>query len=345
MNAIVRSVQVLATRAAANDDSWFVGLQASEATGWYGPVSAEVGSYIKGTLAGAIVGESCTEHHALHEALCAVAARESTRTASWAVGAVDCAAWDLHGRLAEAPVANLLASDPEPSVPLYASWLGLDCSQPGAAATVARVAREGWRFTKWSLRTESASHDVRVEAARLTETTRTIAAALGGSAAFDAVFTWSVGLLNLVAEGINPADVVWLEDPLREYDHAAYRSFAKALPLAVGEDLLVHRDGQSILDLAPRALTLDVVGCGGLTRAVQLVRQAAVQRVPVYPHGRSFVPAIHLAAALPRAVPAVEYRLQWEPLRQQQYAQPWQPKSGAVVLSSAPGLGTGPRSC
>ncbi|AYF30428.1 hypothetical protein CSH63_23865 [Micromonospora tulbaghiae] len=106
----------------------------------------------------------------------------------------------------------------------------------------------------------------------------------------------------------------------------------------------MHADAQAMLDLRPRAFTFDVVACGGLTRAVDLVAAAAARGIPVYPHGRSFVPAIHLAAAHPGAVPAVEYRLQWEPGRQQRYALPWRPTKDVITIPRSPGLGAAPRS-
>lgn len=116
------------------------------------------------------------------------------------------------------------------------------------------------------------------------------------------------------------------------------------MSVAVGERLFVNGDGPALLELRPRALTLDVVACGGLTRAIDLVEAARACGVPVYPHGRSFVPSVHLAAAFPDAVPAVEYRLQWEPARQRRYADPWLPTHGTANIPTAPGLGAAPRS-
>jgi L-alanine-DL-glutamate epimerase-like enolase superfamily enzyme len=40
----------------------------------------------------------------------------------------------------------------------------------------------------------------------------------------------------------------------------------------------------------------------------------------------------------------VEYRLQWEPARQQRLDEPLIPENGLLTISQAPGLGTTPRS-
>lgn len=344
MAPAIDGVRVVPDAASRGDDARFIAVEGARKTGWYGPVSAEIGRYVKQVLADVMTGEWITDHRRLHAALRRAAGADTRPVASWAVGAVDCAAWDLHGLLVQASVAHLLAASPQSEVPLYASWLGLDLSLPALATTIAGVRNGGWRFTKWGLRRCPNAGPI-VEASRLAGATRTIAAALGEAAAFDAVFTWDARLADLVSSKLDPADVLWLEDPLPVYDLEPYRSLARKTPLAIGERLLVHADGQALLDLKPRAFTIDVVGCGGLTRAVDLVAAAYARGISVYPHGRSFVPAVHLAAAYPDAIPAVEYRLQWEPIRQQGYAWPWVPAHAAIPVSRSPGLGAAPRNC
>ncbi|HUZ51399.1 MAG TPA: enolase C-terminal domain-like protein [Streptosporangiaceae bacterium] len=344
MAPIIDGIRVVANDASRGDDAWFIGVEGARKTGWYGPVTTEIGRYVEEVLVRVVTGESIMDHHRLHAALCCATDTDARPVASWAVGAVDCAAWDLHGQLVQASVAHLLAACPQPEVPLYASWLGLDLSLSTPAATVAQVRRGGWQFTKWGLR-KCPNADPRAEATRLAATTQTVAAALGEAAAFDAVFTWDHPLADLVADKLDPANVLWLEDPLPDYDLEPYRSLASKTPLALGERLLVHADGHALLGLKPRAFTLDVVGCGGLTRAVDLVIAAYALGISVYPHGRSFIPAVHLAAAYPDAIPAVEYRLQWEPVRQRGYARPWLPAHAAITIPGSPGLGATPRSC
>lgn len=343
MTAVIDDVEVVATDARQSEDCWFVALRAGGTTGWYGPIAAEIGQYVEAFLIDVIVGASADDHDGLHGALRRATEADSGSVASWAVGAVDCAAWDLHAQLAESSVAELLGMSLRWQVPLYASWLSLDLSRPASLAAVERVGRAGWQFTKWGLRKSPDAVDLAAEAMRLAATARAVAGALGQAAAFDAVFTWDPVLASLLVNQWDPAVAMWLEDPLPEHDLGAYRPLVSKAPLAVGERLHLHVDAQAIFDLAPRAFTLDVVACGGLTRAVELVNAAYALGVPVYPHGRSIVPAIHLAAAFPDAIPAVEYRLQWEPTRQPRYAHPWQPAGGMITVPRRPGLGATPR--
>ncbi len=263
-----------------------------------------------------------------------------------AVGAIDCAAWDLHGRLADRSVAALLATTtPQPSVAAYASWLSQDLSRIDDLGTVRRVAAGGWSFTKWGLR--RAPEDSSAEAAvRMARAVERCAQALGTTLAADAVGTWTPSVAMAFARSVDTASLRWLEDPLPRHDLDTYELLAATqLPLAVGERAHCDEDPAGLIQyVRPRALTLDVVGCGGLTRAAQILGEAQSQAISVYPHGRSLVPGLHLAAAFPDAVPAVEYRLQWEPRRQRLYDIPLQPEHGRIRLPDTPGLGTTPRS-
>lgn len=94
------------------DDGLFVAVYAGGCTGWYGPVSEASGRCVQALLSDAVAGESVTEHQALADVLRNAAGRHCDRAMSWAIGAVDCAVWDLHGRLADLPVASLLAVAP-----------------------------------------------------------------------------------------------------------------------------------------------------------------------------------------------------------------------------------------
>ena len=346
------------------DDTDFVAVHSRGGVGWYGPVSRPVAQYVRLRLGHAVRGYRVNEHAEAHTALRRATARdtatesaaepESAATASWAVGAVDCATWDLHGQLAGRPVADLLAEEAEDAedaeepltrdVPLYGSWLSLDLTRATNLDRLARVAAANpWHFLKVALRRTTCAGDPDTEATRLVGIAECAMTATDQPLAFDAVFTWDLALLDSFAKLTAATRLRWLEDPLPEPAAAAYRRTSRRLPLAFGERLRVDQDADAILGLGPVGLTLDVVGCGGLTRARAVTRRAGSAGIPVFPHGRSFLPGIHLAAAFGEHVPAVEFRLVWEPLRQRLYHRPHTPRAGTLTLPDAPGLGTTPR--
>ncbi|GAB7180429.1 hypothetical protein ATKI12_0260 [Kitasatospora sp. Ki12] len=324
----------------AGDDRVFVAVHGYGRIGWYGPVSIALGRAVE-TIGPAAVGAPLLDHQGLRTQLRAAAPEVS----DWAVGTIDCAVWDLHGCLVGKPVADLLSPVWRArAVSAYASWLRLDLSGPTSHGALVQVLEEGWAFTKWGLRRHPGT-SVAAEARNLVAALADAAAAIGEPFAVDAVGTWSPQLATAVADRLDRPMLAWLEDPLPEHYPRVYGHLAAAgVPVAVGERLRPDEDLDTLLDFVrPAALTIDVVGCGGLTRAVEITAIAREAGVPVYPHGRSMVPGIQLAAAFAGDVPAVEYRRQWEPRRQLLYAEPWVPKNGHFPAPEAPGLGTQPR--
>ncbi|GAA3766780.1 mandelate racemase/muconate lactonizing enzyme family protein [Plantactinospora mayteni] len=327
------------------DDAYLIAVRAAGHTGWYGPVSGPVAILLDTCVAPFAIGVPVVDHDNLLIRLHRALGAPLGTLASWAIGALDCAVWDLHGRMEERPVSVLLGSSGDQSaVPAYASWLRLDLGAGFSARMVRRVAGQGWWFTKWSLRPDP-QLDVEADAKRLALIVRQVSETVGAPAAFDALWSWDDALMLRFGELVDPAGLVWLEEPLNAYDMARYGALATPRPpLALGERLHLGDDPMPLLGLpALRAFTPDVVGCGGLTAALSMVRQAMAIGVPVYPHGRSLVPAVHLAAAFPDAVAAVEYQVQWEPRRQTLFVDPIQCDAGRALVPEAPGLGLTPR--
>ena len=170
------------------DDTVFVAAHAGGHVGWYGPISEAVGRGVK-AISQAALGAVVWDHVGLFSRLRVAAAGLNASLAGWATGAVDCAVWDLHGRLAGEPVAALLTSVKAAPVPAYASWLGVDLSDPASADALREVASCGWRFTKWSLRRRPSL--ARADAGPLlADAVHRAAQILGDGFAVDAVGTW-----------------------------------------------------------------------------------------------------------------------------------------------------------
>lgn len=328
----------------ADIDSVFVALHSEGVTGWYGPVSGVVATYIDSAVRQHIVDRPFMDYRKMLAGLSRSLGSQLAATASWAVGAVDCALWDLRSKLTGIPVARLLSPAPAPDrmVRLYASWLTLDLMDPVSDREIESVGVGEWLFAKWGLRRRQGAQEG-YEVARLVEAVHRAAGLLDGPSAFDAVFTWDASMTSRFANVVDRSMILWVEDPLPRSSSLEYRALAEQLPLAVGERVGIDTEVAPILNFSLRAFTIDVVGCGGLSSAVQLTRAAASAGTPVFPHGRSFIPALHLASAFPDAIPAVEYQVQWEPHRQAMYEEPWLPVDACLSVPDSPGLGTAPR--
>jgi len=342
-NVRVEWIDVVTVAGVESCDRAFVAVHAAGHTGWYGPMAEAYGPAAE-QFGEAVIGEPVTGHRRVGQMLRS-ACDPGDKAHSWAAGAIDCAIWDLHGRLAGVPVAALLAASPASAVLAYASWLRLDVFDRGNMGAVAATAAHPWQFTKWGLRVDDPDA-ASVRATGLAAAASRSARRAGGQVALDALGTWTPQLVEAFADQVDPSTLMWLEDPLPRHNLDQYRVLAATgLPFAVGERLLAGDDPAKLIDVVrPAAFTLDVVGCGGLTRAIDLVALAGSAGVPVYPHGRSLVPAVHLAAAFPDTVVAVEYQLQWEPVRRSLYAESWLPHLGQLRVPATPGLGVTPRS-
>ena len=317
------------------DSRFAIVVEASGVAGVFAPVDELPAALVATGLGQSVLRYSVTDHKRLLRRLLAELGPHSAGLGRWAVGALDCAVWDLHGRLADLPVAALLSDRPAPRVPVYASWLSLDLASTSAAESVKATAGEGFAFTKWALRDAEA-----VEVARLAERA---AAWAGQSVAVDALGSWGHLRAMEIAPLLAPEAVRWVEDPLALTDRCAYthlRGRAKGLRVAFGERLSHVEDVRALLEhCQPEAFTFDAVWCGGITEALCWLSAAHDARVPVHLHGRAFLPALHLAAAFPHAAGAVEYQVVWEPRRQRALRGTLQPDGGHVALLDRPGLG------
>ncbi|MET8557092.1 enolase C-terminal domain-like protein [Streptomyces sp. NPDC004959] len=317
------------------DSQFAVIAEARGVSGVFAPVDELPAVLVSARLGQGAVGERVTDHEGLLRSLLADLGPHAAGLGRWAVGALDCAVWELHGRLADRPVAALLSERPARQVPVYASRLSLDLNSVSAAESVAATAAEGFAFTKWGLRSGDA-HELVACAERASSWA-------GHSVVMDALGTWDHALAEELAPLLAPETVRWVEDPLPRTDRAAYerlRTRAEALRIGFGERLTHVEDLVELLEhCRPDALTFDVMWCGGITEARGWLDAASRAAVPVHLHGRSFVPAVHLAAAFPDKTEAVEYQMEWEPRRQRALREPLLPETGRVVLSDRPGFG------
>lgn len=318
------------------DSRYAVVVEAGGVAGSFGPVDELPAALVATRLGQVAVQHRVADHEGLLRRLLAELGPHGAGLGRWAVGALDCAVWDLHGRLTNLPVATLLSDHPADRVPVYASWLSLDlCSGPAADA-VKETVSAGFAFTKWALK---ASDD----AQKITRVAEQVADWAGQRVAVDALGTWGQSLTAEIAPLLTEDTLLWVEDPLPRTDWAAYsqlRERAGSLPVAFGERLSHTEEVAAALQhCQPTAFTYDVAWCGGITEARNWMTAAREAAVPVHLHGRAFLPAIHLAAAFPDAVASVEYQVVWEPRRQQALNGTLQPKHGHVLLPERPGLG------
>jgi len=260
-----------------------------------------------------------------------------------AMSALDCALWDLKGKVLGQPVYRLLGGPTQEPVWAYASMLGFSL-EPEALAKRAREYQDlGYRAQKWFFR-YGPSHGGE-GASRNVEVVRVLREALGDDVPlmFDAFNSWEVPYAVDVGRRIAPFRPAWLEEPVPVDRIDALRTIREraGVPVATGEHLYTRWQVKQILDArAADVIQADPDWCGGISELVRIAAVCSAYDIPVCPHGHSLHAALHVAAALPHeVVPQVEFLILHQRSKQRFMRGFLEPERGVLAPPEVPGLG------
>jgi len=306
----------------------------SATTGWFGPVSESVAMIVGDEVAPAMIGLEVPAWRAFTD-IRPLGRHRSGPHARLAVSAVELALWDLRSRTANATVENLLGGRVRTTVPAYATALGIDIDHPLAPDIASWLAGAGFWGQKWALPGHDRGEPPQVDARRLER----LREAVGDEARLcvDACGRWTADYGREMLPVLAAHHVTWVEEP-GAVSHGDLAGFG-----------LVHACGEHDYDPAEQVRTLtrggvqvwqpDPTWNGGLSQCLRMVDLATTLGIPCFPHGSGLSAALHLAGVTPAgAVPAVEYHLTLEPLRQAVHTVPLVPESGGFVLIDQLGL-------
>lgn len=287
-------------------------------TGWSLPGSAQDGqevvilkTIIDRVLAPLYVGSDPLERERLWERAHRQTLRYGGRGAPIvALSALDMAVWDIAGREAQRPVAQLLGGFAT-RVPAYVTCGFLDQSLEEVAEEVSGLVDQGFRHIKVKV----GSPDVRDDLPRLEAAVT--AAAPRARILVDANEAWSVSQAAEFMWLTRDFGLFWVEEPLPTHNVNGYRQL-KALShtaLALGDyqsDPFAMRDylSESILDFTHT----DVTRIGGITPWVKLAHAAELWGVRCAAHAVEEV-HIHTVAGVPNGALVEhfepDHRAQW----------------------------------
>ncbi|MEK6233965.1 MAG: hypothetical protein N2C14_04575, partial [Planctomycetales bacterium] len=254
-----------------------------------------------------------------------------------AVSGVDLALWDLRGKRAGKPVAELLleksseptSRDVRRPIPMY-----LTSDEPLAPAL-----RRGYRAFKLPLSVMAPEGD----AGKIAELVATARGEIGEESRLmvDAFMGWNVEQTQRVAEAIQPYDVDWIEEPLLPDDMEGYAALSASspIPIAGGEhEYTAAGFDELIARRLHHVLQPDVCWCGGMTELVKIYRAAREAGLRVCPHRGSEPWSLHAIAALDPD-PLAESGRPWMTWIQPASGKQPTPQPGFARLSAAPGFG------
>jgi L-rhamnonate dehydratase len=312
-------------------------------SGLFGPIDESQAFVIQRSLRPFLIGRDPLATETLLDQMLRLDRHGRSGMFMTGVSPVDCALWDLKGKVWGQPVYRLLGGPTRPSVPAYASMLGFSV-EPEAAAEVAREYKvQGFTAQKWFFRYGPGDGE------RGKEKNLAMAWAVREAVGphyglmFDAFMGWDVRYAVEMVRALEELNPTWVEEPIPPERVGGLRKIREAAGVAVatGEHVYTRWQAKELLVReAVDVLQTDPDWTGGITELVKICALASAFEVPVVAHGHSLLPALHVAGAQsPATVPLIEFLIRHQE-RKQFFHQPiYRPEGGSVRLPTMPGLG------
>jgi L-rhamnonate dehydratase len=311
-------------------------------SGWHAPLGEAVLRVVVDDLAAGLVGHDAARPRRL--ALRGVTGRHHTGPhARQAISAVELACWDLASRAARVSVTDLAGGTVRSQVPVYASALGLDPAHPAAPEAAAWIVGAGYWGQKWPL----TKHLIRAGRREVADVLGRLRGAAGeGRFMVDGLGRCRVDDAVRLMPVLADLRVFFAEDLLSTGSSGWQRLRAAdhRVPLAAGESAVDGAEQTRLLTgLGVDVWQTDPGWSGGLARSMHTTDLASDLGIATFPHGAHLPAALALAGTCCRdTIPAVEWHLTVEPLRQQVRPRPAQPQGGRLAVPAGPGLADPP---
>jgi L-alanine-DL-glutamate epimerase-like enolase superfamily enzyme len=254
---------------------------------------------------------------------------------------LDCAMWDIKGKVEGAPVYELLGGPRQSGLIPYAGMVGCSTAPGKLRERALRAKAAGFVAQKWYPPC-SVGHGLGGEEKNV-EVVRTLRETVGEDVElmFDAHQGWTRDYAADMARAMRPYRPRWLEEPVMGDDFEGYRAVREAagFPIAGSETHRNRWQAEAML----KADAVDVYqpepsqAC--ITEMMRISKLVADHGKQMVPHCGYF-PTMHVVAALPRELcPYYEYLWNWNEYGQWFYRKKCQPVNGAMPLPPGPGLG------
>lgn len=242
-----------------------------------------------------------------------------------ALSGVDLALWDLRGKAAGCPVAELLGGTIGQPIPTYITvWEDVPADLV-----------ENFFAFKLHLGTHDHRNPVEATCAAVERARQRIG--FEAMLMLDAWMCWDLPTTQEIAKRVAQHRIAWIEEPLPIDDTAGYAELSRAcpIPIAGGEHEFTARGFAPLIEQRlHQVMQPDVCWCGGLTELVKIYRMAQAAGLRVCPHRGAEIWGLHALAALDH-----------EPLAES--GRPWmtwidgQPAihNGTIQLTDIPGFG------
>jgi L-alanine-DL-glutamate epimerase-like enolase superfamily enzyme len=261
-----------------------------------------------------------------------------------AVGALDCALWDIKGKLLGVPLYQLLGGRTREHVDCYRSFGALRLEQ--AREEARKTMAEGFRAIRFhAVGGGGTVFDSRRSIGDLAAICAELREGVGAAGEFilDAHTRFDLAEAVQLAERIAPLYPLFLEDPLRTIDDVAAFELLRQkvdVPLAAGEQFGDLRDGN--LPLVERGLIdflrSTIPNVGGITAYRKLAAHCEAHSVALVPHFTAPIATaavVHALFAFPGPAMNEVFRPELPPYLKEAYVF----RQGRMHRSERPGIG------
>ena len=325
--------------------AWFVDVETDEgATGTAGPLPEAVAFIIDRQLRPILVGKDPGATELLWDQMHRLLVHGRQGEAMMAVSAVDCALWDLKGRVLDQPVHRLLGGPTRQEVPAYASMLGYAVEDLGLVRERALAAQsQGYTAQKWFFRHGPMSGPEGMR--KNIDLVRTLRESLGDDdeIMLDCWQSWDLTYAVRMTERIEEFSPRWLEECAMPDRIDTYRELRQrtSIPLSGAEHEYTRWGFKRFVDAgALDVLQPDIYWAGGLSEVMKIAAYATVYDLITIPHGHSTPAGIHFSASQsPVHTPYQEYLVKWNEVHQFFLSSPIRPEGGVIKTPETPGMG------
>jgi L-alanine-DL-glutamate epimerase-like enolase superfamily enzyme len=260
-----------------------------------------------------------------------------------AISAVDCAIWDIIGKMRDEPVYRLLGGPVKEKIRAYASCLGWSLKPELVVKRAQMYLDQGYTAMKWFFR-HGPSDGVKGEKENI-RLVKTLRDAVGYDVdiMLDCWMSWNVKYTIKMARKLARYEPTWLEEPVMGdmIDEMEYITRNVDIPIS-GAEHEYTRWGFSQL-VKRRALDViqpDVSWAGGISETKKICTISSTAGIPVIPHSGNAPIAQHIwFSQNVEVVPLAEYLVKWNPWIQAHNKQVLQPVKGYIYPTKKPGLG------
>ena len=253
-----------------------------------------VASLINTVYAPRLIGENCMAIEKLWDMMVRLSTPfGASGLASYAVSAVDCALWDLKGKILQRPVYELLGGPQKEKIFCYASGFDQEWYMELGFKATKLFCPYGPEHGMEGLR-------------KLEEMVANTRQRIGDNIELmlDAWTTFDVEFTVRLAEVLKPYKLKWIEDYISSEDLVGYQAVRQRIPwqtLASGEHwylptVFASAASRRLVDI----FQPDVLWCGGITSAMKICHIAQASGITVITHaGMNYPYGQHLAFAMP----------------------------------------------